>query len=275
MTSTAQPVAPAAGTPTRPLLERSAAFLDYLDEFMSGLPDVTLADLIDGAGGTPHVAIIAVDVVNGFCVEGPLASERVGAIVSPIRRLLDAAYNSGVRAFAVLRDSHAPEAPEFAQFGTHCVAGTPESQLVQDLADLPFSESFTDIPKNATSAWAGAGEGAEGATERLEQWVARQEAAGVGTFIVVGDCTDLCVYQTAMPLKLGANARNKSLQVIVPADCVDTYDLPVENARGIGATPHDAELLHAVFLQHLALNGITVVRSIADSRGAGTVEERA
>jgi nicotinamidase-related amidase len=29
----------------------------------------------------------------------------------------------------------------------------------------------------------------------------------VATFVVVGDCTDLCTYQTAMYLKLRANAR--------------------------------------------------------------------
>ena len=254
--------ATASGAQARPLRERSAAFLDYLDEFVASLPNVTLADVIDGAGGPPHVAIIAVDVVNGFCVEGPLASERVGAIVPPIARLLQAAYDANVRAFAVLRDSHAEDAPEFAQFGTHCVSGTAESQLVRELAELPFGETLVDIPKNATSAWAGAGEGSEKVAERLDEWVARQEQAGVGTFIVVGDCTDLCVYQTAMPLKLGANARNRSLQVFVPADCVDTYDLPVGTARQAGATPHDGDLLHAVFLQHLALNGMTVVRSI-------------
>jgi nicotinamidase-related amidase len=205
--------------------------------------------------GPEKVAIIAVDVVNGFCVEGPLASEQVGAIVAPIRRLLGAAHGRGVRQIAVLRDSHTENAPEFRQFGPHCLAGTAESQLVRELAELPFAGEFADIPKNATSAWTGA--------ETLRDWVERREAAGVSTFVVVGDCTDLCVYQTAMPLKLAANARNRQVDVIVPADCVDTYDLPVATARSIGAMPHDADLLHAVFLYHLSLNGVRVVRSIS------------
>ena len=237
------------------LRERSAAFLDYLDEHLRSLQKVSLSTLIAEAGGAAHVAIVAVDVVNGFCVEGPLASARVGAIVPPIRRLLETAHASGVRHVAVLRDSHTPDAPEFGQFGPHCLSGTAESQLVRELAELPFASDFKDIPKNATSAWAGA--------ETLREWVGRCEHEGVRTFIVVGDCTDLCVYQTAMPLKLSANARNKVIEVVVPADCVDTYDLPVATARSIGAKPHDADLLHAVFLYHLALNGIRVVRSIA------------
>jgi nicotinamidase-related amidase len=244
----------ASETETAGLGTRSAAFLDYLDAFVRELPDESLAAVIERAGGPDRVAVIAVDVVNGFCVEGPLASERVGKIVAPIARLFREAHAAGVRSFAVLRDSHAAAAPEFEHFGPHCVEGTPESALVADLANLPFAGDFYDVPKNATSAWAGA--------TMLHEWVAEREAAGVGTFLVVGDCTDLCVYQTAMPLKLSANARQRPLTVVVPAECVDTYDLPVAVAQRIGAMPHDADLLHAIFLYHLRLNGIQVVRRL-------------
>jgi hypothetical protein len=91
----------------------------------------------------------------------------------------------------------------------------------------------------------------------LNEWVA--EHPQVNTFIVVGDCTDLCTYQLAMHLRLDANARQIQRRVIVPAEAVDTYDTPVDVARQIGALPHDADLLHAVFLYHMALNGIEVV----------------
>src|SRR5581483_282912 len=238
----------------RRLVERSAPFLDYLERFVETLPERRLREVITQAGGAEYVAVIAVDVINGFCVEGPLASARVHAIVQPIQRLLLDAHAAGVRAFAVLRDSHSPTAPEFEQFGQHCLAGTPESVLVPELAELPFARAFADIPKNATSAWAGA--------HRLADWWAEQERAGVATVIVVGDCTDLCVYQTAMPLKLAANARDRRVRVIVPADCVQTYDLPIDEAQRLGAVPHDGDLLHAIFLYHMHLNGIEVVRRL-------------
>jgi hypothetical protein len=80
--------------------------------------------------------------------------------------------------------------------------------------------------------------------------------------MVVGDCTDLCTYQLAMFLRLDANARQKARRVIVPADCVQTYDLPVEIASGLGALPHPGNLLHAVFLYHMQLNGVEVVSEI-------------
>jgi hypothetical protein len=91
----------------------------------------------------------------------------------------------------------------------------------------------------------------------LGQWVNAHPE--VHTYIVVGDCTDLCTYQLAMFLRLDANARQLQRRVIVPAEAVDTYDMPVETARQVGAMPHDAELLHAVFLYHMALNGVEVV----------------
>jgi nicotinamidase-related amidase len=240
--------------PELPLREGSADFLDYLDQFMRQVPDVPLAELVEQAGGPDKVALIAVDVVNGFCTEGPLASPRVGRIVEPIARLMRAAHAAGVRSMAVLRDSHAPGAPEFAQFGPHCVAATPESALVDDLANLPFAAEFHDVPKNATSAWFG--------TDALSSWVTALEAEGTTTFVVLGDCTDLCVYQTAMPLKLRANATNRRLRVVVPVEGVDTYHLPVAAAAQLSAPPHDGDLLHAVFLYHLHLNGVEVVSRI-------------
>jgi hypothetical protein len=65
-----------------------------------------------------------------------------------------------------------------------------------------------------------------------------------------------------MHLKLRGNARNEKIRVVLPVDCVDTYDLPVSVAQEIGAVPHEGELLHYIFLYHMRLNGIEVVARI-------------
>jgi hypothetical protein len=39
--------------------------------------------------------------------------------------------------------------------------------------------------------------------------------------------------------------------------------MSVERAEQLGAVPHDAELLHRVFLYHMMLNGVEVVASLA------------
>jgi hypothetical protein len=66
-----------------------------------------------------------------------------------------------------------------------------------------------------------------------------------------------------MHLRLDANARQLNRKVIVPANCVDTYDRPVSAARAEGGLPHPGDLLHAVFLYHMALNGVEIAKSIA------------
>jgi hypothetical protein len=67
-----------------------------------------------------------------------------------------------------------------------------------------------------------------------------------------------------MHLRLRANVMElREARVIVPADCVQTYDMPVETANQLGILPHDGNLLHTVFLYHMALNGIEVVRHLA------------
>ena len=81
---------------------------------------------------------------------------------------------------------------------------------------------------------------------------------------MVGDCTDLCTYNLAMYLRMRANAYNiTGVEVIVPANAVDTYDLPPELARAIGAFAHPGDFFHQVFLYHMALNGIQIVSELS------------
>ena len=48
----------------------------------------------------------------------------------------------------------------------------------------------------------------------------------------------------------------------MPTDCGETYDRSVATASAQGGMPHDADLLHAVFLYHMALNGVEVLKSL-------------
>ncbi len=234
--------------------ETSRDFLSSLDRFMDAMEHRDLDTLIAEAGGPGSVAAIAVDLVGRFCHTGPLASDRVAALVEPVGTAYSHAYARGVRHFAILRDAHVPGAPEFDSFTPHCLAGSDESQLVPELAGQPWVHGARDIPKNSLSAWVDDGP--------FRPWVMDIVARGVTTIIVAGDCTDLCVFHTAMGIRLWANATNRNVRIIVPTSLVDTYDLPVDFAGTIGAMPHDGDLLHATFLYHLRLNGIEVIRSI-------------
>jgi hypothetical protein len=48
----------------------------------------------------------------------------------------------------------------------------------------------------------------------------------------------------------------------VPANAVDTFDTPVSTARELRIKAHDGDLHHVLFLHHMAMNGIEVVRAL-------------
>lgn len=228
---------------------RSQDFLNFLDAWQAGLPVLALADAMPVPA---HAAILSVDVTAGFCTAGPLASERVAGIVAPITGLFSAAWERGLRQIVLIQDTHEPDAVEFEAWPPHCVRGTAESEPVAAIKALPFYARLLQLPKNSISSNLNTG---------LDAWIAAHPE--IDAFFVVGDCTDLCTYQLAMQLRLDANERQLLRRVIVPADCVQTYDMPVETARSLGAMPHDGDLLHAVFLYHMALNGMEIVAQIS------------
>ena len=228
----------------------SKPFLDWLARWEEGLPEEKLEEIVSDP---VRVALASVDLTNGFCCEGPLASPRVAGIIPATVRLFQRAYDLGVRHFLLPQDTHDADALEFLAYPPHAVGGTSESDTVDELKALPFSDSFSIIPKNSVSCDIGTD---------LDPWL--DAHSRVTTFIVVGDCTDICVYLMAMHLRLRANVLGVGdARVIIPADCVQTYDLSVEAAAQAGALPHDGDLLHSIFLYHMALNGIEVVAHLA------------
>lgn len=229
-------------------LEEIIQFHAYLDEWLAGLPILQSEEVFKQPARS---AIVSVDVINGFCAFGPLASPRVGSIVEPIAGLFERAWEAGVRHILLTQDTHEPDAVEFAQWPPHCVRGTAESEPVERFKELPFFAQMLQFPKNSIHS---------GLNTGLNAWIAGHPE--VDTYVVVGDCTDLCTYQLAMHLRLDANARQLARQVIAPLDCIDTYDIPVNVAKEQNLAPHPGDILHQTFAFHMAVNGVEVVRAI-------------
>jgi len=226
------------------------SFLTWLERWERLLPATPLVDVVTAPAS---VAVVSVDLLKGFSTVGPLSSPRVAHILPTVRTLFEQTYALGVRHFLLIQDTHEEDAIEFGAFGVHCVAGSEESEMVDELQSLPFSNLFHVIPKNSISSDLGTG---------LSAWL--DQHPEVTTFIVVGCCTDLCIYHAAMYLRLRANTLGlRSVRVVVPANAVQTYDLPVATATELGVLPHDGDLLHRLFLYHIALNGIEVVAQLA------------
>lgn len=224
------------------------SFLAHLDDWIQNLPVKNLKDLVIEPETT---AILSVDVIKGFCSIGPLASPRVAGIVEPIVDLMQRAWDSGVRHIILSQDSHEPDAEEFSAWPPHCIRGTEEAATVDEIRLLPFFDQMMILEKNSI---------ASGLHHDLQQWVL--DHTEVINYIVVGDCSDLCTYQLAMFLRLAANERQVRRNVILPENCVQTYDMSVELAKEVGAYAHPGDLMHVFFLYHMALNGVEVIKAI-------------
>ncbi len=223
-------------------------FLDYIDQWLAELPAISQDEVFSSPSQS---AILSVDITNGFCKAGSLASPRVAAIIPPIVDLLQRGWKAGLRNIALIQDCHTPDALEFEAYAQHAICGSEEADTVEEIKALPFFSELKLITKNSIDSQE---------NTVLDSWIAERPEAT--TFVVVGDCTDICTYLLATHLRAKANAYHLPWRVIVPEDCVATYDLPLALAKQIGATPHPGDLLHKVFLYHMALNGIEVVRQI-------------
>jgi nicotinamidase-related amidase len=220
----------------------------FIADWFARLQPRPMAEVVDPA----RTALFCTDMTVGFCDRGNLSSPRIDALTSPVVDLFQRAYDLGVRHFVLPQDTHHPQATEFQTWPPHCVRGTEEAETIPELKALPFAELFTVIEKNSLHPAIGTS---------FDSWLDAHPE--LRTAIVSGDCTDLCVYQLAMHLRLRHDAHNVAgMRVIVPADAVNTFDLPAEAAKTLNAMPHPGDFFHQVFLYHMALNGIEVVRAL-------------
>jgi nicotinamidase-related amidase len=154
-------------------------FLSYLHQWMETLPPVLLSEICP----SPYKsAIISVDVINGFCSEGPLSSPRVQKIINPITKLFNSGWEYGIKNIVLVQDTHEPDAVEFGSFPPHCVRGTSEAETVPEFQELSFFKQMIILEKNSIQS---------GINTGLSEWMAEHQE--LVDFIIVGDCTDLCV----------------------------------------------------------------------------------
>lgn len=180
-----------------------------------------------------RTALVIVDMINGFVREGPLSSSNALAIQPDIAALLLRCTENSIKS-VFFTDSHTMESPEFSAYPVHCLQGSDESAPTRELAEIG---GFTIIEKNSTNGFL---------EPAFQQWL--KENTGIDTFLVVGCCTDICVQQFALTLKMDFNRRNLTSRVIVPMSMSSTYDLP----------GHDAALTDLFSFYNMLTNGIEV-----------------
>jgi len=183
--------------------------------------------------------LVIVDMINGFVKKGVLADPFIGTITPEIVRLAKGYMENGDKVFA-FRDAHDENCAEFGAFPPHCVKGTPEVELVDELKAVEGLEQYAQIiDKNSTSGFV-----APGFLEAIK---------GLDEIAIVGCCTDICIMNLAIPLKNWYNQFNIDANVVVPENAVETYNIP-----GV----HERDEWNQMAMKFMKQAGVEIVKCI-------------
>jgi len=159
--------------------------------------------------------LINVDMVNGFVREGAMADKYIEHIIPEHIKLMEAVKGED-EIIAIIKDTHKADCREFKRYPVHCVEGTTEAELVDELKK--FEENALVYEKNATSTIY-----AENFLTNIDEMINLQEV------IIIGCCTDICVLNLAIPLQNYFDQKDRDILITIPKNAVETYDAPNHN----------------------------------------------
>lgn len=160
-----------------------------------------------------ETALIVVDMVNGFVNEGVLHDKNIRKIVPRQLELLEEAEKKG-SLIILVKDTHNKNATEFKRFGntTHCIQGTSEAELIDELKPFEQKVNVITVEKNSTSLM-----------ESPEFREIVKQAENLKEVNFVGCCTDICVFNGAMGLANYYDEWNRDVTINVHEDAIATY----------------------------------------------------
>lgn len=198
--------------------------------------------------------VIVVDMIDGFTKEGAMHDKKIMKIVPSVINVLKSTKEEN-RVF--IADTHKENAIEFNSFPPHCLEGTNESQIIDELQEYVPVDSFSKkqiiVRKNSTNAcWALNLE--EFCSYSLHEELEKEywTTDDYEEVVIVGCCTDICVMQLAIGMKTFFNEKNIDIPITIPRDCVATYDAPY----------HSALRYHEMALSMMELAGIKIVETL-------------
>lgn len=187
-----------------------------------------------------NTAIVVIDMVKGFVHEGILSSPRIVSIIDPIASLIK--KTEGYKKIFFL-DEHEETSVEFKAYAKHCLRGTSEAELIDELKrEVKDYESTMMIRKNSTNGFH---------APDFKKWLEKNEE-NIKNYIVVGCEADICVSHFATTLKTYFNQNNLDRRIIVPIHGVETFDFGT----------HSGDLMKIIALWEMQSNGIEIVEEI-------------
>ena len=180
--------------------------------------------------------IITIDMINGFVKEGNLAAPSIMRIVPRQIEILNRNLNSTNTGIIFIRDSHPKDASEFKTYGKHCIEGTKETELIDELKI--FEPYALEYLKNSTNLMF-----APGFRDDLLKFYRLEKIR------LMGCLSEVCVLNGAIGLKTFLDQMNMNTEVCVYRDAIDTYD-----SQG-----HNADMVNEEALKLMKSNGIKIL----------------
>ncbi len=162
--------------------------------------------------------LLVIDMVNGFVKKGVLADKKINNITPNIINLIKENIKNNNDIISV-QEGHNEKSKEFENFPYHCILGTEEAELIDELK--PFEQNMKVIRKNSTSGFV---------TKEFMEYI-EQNKKELDEIVITGCCTDLCVMNFALPLKTYINEYDLNIKVIIYKNAVETYDAPNHNRK--------------------------------------------
>ena len=159
--------------------------------------------------------LVVVDMVNGFVKKGVMSDPYINHITPKLIRLIEGVLGED-EAVAFIKDTHYKNSTEFKKFPPHCIKGTGEEELIDELKR--YEKYGLSYEKNSTSTIF-----AKNFLQDVESMKKLNEV------IITGCCTDICVMNLVIPLINYFDENNRNIDVIVRSDLVETYDSPTHN----------------------------------------------
>ena len=185
--------------------------------------------------------LIVVDMINGFVRKGALAHKEIAEIIPENVKLAEAFLNESDSAVCMVRDSHIKDAAEFKTFPEHCLEGSYESELVDELKT--YEKDSLVYLKNSTNFVF-----APNFIEDIRNMENLEE-------VVLNGClTDYCIKNGAISLKNLFDQENRNVMVIVDGAGVSTFE----------SVGHDREEVQKTSLDDMVGNGLVLVKNYGE-----------
>ena len=159
--------------------------------------------------------LVVVDMVNGFIKKGAMADPYINHITPKLINLIEKTLNEE-EGIAFIKDTHNINSSEFKKFPVHCVKGSGEEEVIDELK--PYEKDAFSYEKNSTSTVF--------AKNFLKDIDAMKKLKEV---IITGCCTDICVLNLAIPLTNYFDENDKNINVVVRSDLIETYNSETHN----------------------------------------------